>query len=283
MICKTIDIWENLEYNEAKEGFRPTLTTYILDELREGQKRGAVVVLPGGGYSHLAKHEGEPVALKFCEKGMNAFVLEYSTAPCKHPQPLRDVARALCIIRDHADEWNIDKEKIAILGFSAGGHLAATSGTMWHKDYLQDVPDMEYGKNKPDAMILCYPVIMSPANGKKAHAGSFYNLLPNGENSAADEFEEVSAELNVSDKTCPAFIWHTFEDGCVPVENSIEMARKMRENDIPCELHIYQWGGHGLSIPSKGIVEKCHEDYHMATWIDLCLQWLDRNGFNRGI
>ena len=283
MICQTIDIWENLEYIEAKEDFRPTLTTYILDDLRDRQKRGAVVVLPGGGYSHLSKHEGEPVALKFLEKGMNAFVLEYSIAQCKHPQPLRDVTRALCIIRDNADKWNIDKDKIAVLGFSAGGHLAATIGTMWHKDYLQDVPGMQPGKNRPDAMILSYPVIMAPTKGKRAHAGSFYNLLAGGEKSSVEELEEVSAELNVSEKTCPAFIWHTFEDACVPVENAVEMAKKMRKFDIPFELHIYQWGAHGLSVPVKGIVEKCHEDEHMATWIDLCTQWLDKNGFNRGI
>ena len=165
------------------------------------------------------------------------------------------------IIRENAADWNVHSEKIAICGFSAGGHLAASLGVHWYKPYLQDISGLASGLNKPNAMILNYPVISS---GKFAHRGSFDNLL--GEDASTEILHEMSLEYQVTDKTPSAFIWHTFEDSAVPVENSLFFASKMREMSIPFELHIYPQGPHGLSLAT---LETDYSIPHVATWIKL--------------
>lgn len=270
MIHKTMDIWENLPYDGKDSSFRPTLDTYILDNK---PVRGSVLVFPGGGYACTSEREAECIAIKFNSAGFNAFVLYYSVAPNRHPQPILDAARAMCIIRENAENWRVDPNKIAVIGFSAGGHLAASIGTLWNEEYLFETKGITKGKTRPDAVILSYPVIMAPAFGKKAHAGSFYNLL--GENLSDSEYDEMSLEKKVSPETPPAFIWHTFEDLCVPVENSLEFARALRENGVPFEMHIYPNGGHGLSLATKEVCDENSIDPHVGTWIDLCRTWLN--------
>jgi len=268
MITKTIDLWKDLPYaNKGNDNFRPTLDTYIL----KGEKiRGAVLICPGGGYEFTSDREAEPIALAFNAAGFHAFVLYYSVAPNKHPQPLLDVSRAMNIIRENTKEWNTDADKIAVCGFSAGGHLAANLGVHWDKQYLKDCPGITAGLNKPNALILAYPVITS---GSFAHKGSFENLI--GIDSNNPLYQELSLENQISDKTPQVFLWHTFDDDAVPVENSLLFAKGLRSNHIPFELHIYPHGPHGLSLANEETKAQNMGVYpNIATWMNLCIGWL---------
>jgi len=278
MVNKIIPLW-NRDENE----FNPTLTTYLLDDcLMETafpsnqispRSRGAVLICPGGGYGGCSKREGEPIALSFLAAGYHAFVLEYTTKwsdkNMKHPRPLLDVSRAMTIIRENAKEWNIDTDKIVICGFSAGGHLAASLGTLGNRCYVKNNP--EIGDNLPNALILCYSVISS---GEFAHRGSFINLL--GENATDEQLFELSLEKQVSNITPPSFIWHTADDEPVPVENSMLFASALRQQNIPFELHIFPKGVHGLSLANAETApEECHINPNVQPWIKLCITWLN--------
>lgn len=276
MINQTIDIWKDKKYDDAgRDGFRPTLDTYILS----GNKaRGAVLICPGGGYARTSEREAEPIAMQFNSAGFHAFVLYYSVAPARHPQPLLDVSRAMCIIRENAGKWNIAPDKIAVCGFSAGGHLAASLGVHWTKPYIHEMPGIMKGMNRPNALILSYPVISS---GEYAHRGSFINLL--GSNPDTDLLSEMSLELQVNVNTPPAFLWHTFNDNAVPLENSLSFAQALRKNNIPFEMHIYPEGPHGLSLANEETqVEGLKVDAHIAGWMPLCIDWL-RQLFNKNL
>lgn len=268
MMERIVEVWDQDTYTgQLEDGFTPKIETYIL---KGEQKRGAVLICPGGGYGYTSEREAEPIALEFNAAGFHAFVLHYSVAPRKHPQPLLDVSRAIRRIREHAEEWNIVKDKIAVCGFSAGGHVAASLGVHWDKPFLQDGYDDHAETNRPNALILSYPVISS---GEHTHRDSFNNLL--GAEPEASLLAEMSLEEQVNEKTPPAFIWHTFEDQLVPVENSLLFAQAMRRLGIPFELHIYPEGPHGLSLATK--LTATNEEQinpHVATWMDLCIQWL---------
>ena len=272
MKCLKLDIWSGLPYDETPHpGFRPCLDTYILDGAKS---RGAVLVLPGGGYGFTSEREGEPIAAQFAAEGFHAFVLWYSVAPHCHPQPLLDVSRALCVLREHAEEWHLDPEKIAVAGFSAGGHLAASIGVHWEKPWLSGIPGIRFEGNRPNALILSYPVISS---GVHAHRGSFDNLL--GKEAPDAALEMMSLEKQVGSHTPPAFLWHTFADGLVPVENSLLFASALRKAGVPFELHVFPDGGHGLSLATAETAwEGQGIDPHVGSWVNLCVEWL-RNLF----
>lgn len=261
MINKIIPIQNEIfKENDAE------LHTFILD----GRSRGAVLICPGGGYEFISDREGEPIAVQFNSAGYHAFVLKYNVKPENYRQPLFDVSKAMCLIRENAEKWNIDKDKIAICGFSAGGHAAASLGVYWDKQYLNKLSGFKAGMNKPDALILCYPVITS---GKFAHRDSFYNLL--GKEYSNDKLDEMSLEKHISKNTPPAFIWHTLQDRTVPMENSLLFAEGLRREDIPFELHIYPEGPHGLSLATfETSNERKQSDPHVATWMKLCTEWL---------
>lgn len=268
MIYETIDIWENAVYQGTMDdGFRPVMDTYIL---KGTKKRGAVLVCPGGGYGCTSEREAESIAVQFNVEGFHAFVLYYSVAPRRHPQPLMDVSRAMCIIRENSEEWNIDHDKIAVCGFSAGGHLAASLGVHWDKPFLKGICDLHDGMNRPNALILCYPVITS---GEFAHIGSFKNLL--GEEPKEELLQKMSLEKHIHAGTPPAFIWHTVNDSVVPVENSLLFAHGLRYNNIPFEIHIYPEGDHGLSLATEETARHISQiQPHAATWMKLCTEWL---------
>jgi len=272
MIVNTIDIWDNYVYGgKMDDNFRPYMKSYILEGDDGSSKKSAVLICPGGGYGMTSEREAEPVALRFNNAGYNAFVLHYSVAPRKHPQPLLDLARAMCIIRENAKAWNINPEKIALCGFSAGGHLAASLAVHSDKDFLFEVSGINKDMLRPNALILSYPVITS---GNFAHLGSFKNLL--GDNPSDDLKYLMSLENHVNEKTPPAFLWHTFEDQAVPVENSITFAQALRDHNIPFELHIYPDGPHGLSLATgETAYEPRQINSHVASWINLCFEWLD--------
>lgn len=265
MINKVFNLRE-----EEINGFMPTLTTYILDDCStypEKRKRPAVLVCPGGGYGFCSEREAEPVALQYMAAGMHAFVLDYAIAPANHyPEPQNNAFDAIKLIREHAEEWGIDENKIAVCGFSAGGHLAGSVATMW-----DDEPFATADKsNRPNAAILSYPVITS--DEEVAHIGSFINLCDGDK----ELMKKMSLETRVTEKTPPCFLWHTFTDGCVPVENSLIFALALKKAGVSCELHIFPEGPHGLSIANSDtagdgnmIVERVQD------WVELSVKWLN--------
>jgi acetyl esterase/lipase len=225
----------------------------------------AVIVLPGGGYQRRAEHEGDPVAKWLNGLGIAAFVLHYRVSPYRHPVPLMDAQRMIRYVRSHADEWNIDSNRIGTLGFSAGGHLAATAGTCFDEGNKSAKDIIERVSSRPDLMILCYPVI-SFLNA--VHEGSVRNLL--GEPTYQDR-SRLSNERNVTSQTPPTFLWHTSDDAAVSVENSIEFALALKRCDVPFELHSFESGSHGL-----GLAQEHPEAY---AWTGLCEKWLAKQGF----
>ena len=255
-------------YKETKIG-NAILTEYILEnskEINPEKVRPAVVVCPGGGYEFVSDREKEQIALKFLGNGYSAFVLTYSVAPAKYPTQLLEVSNATAYIRRNAKEYNIDKNKILVCGFSAGGHLAASLATLWDDEIITQNSDIKYGENRPNGVILAYPVI---TYGEKMHKGSFDSLIGGLDESLKTK---MSLEKQVSKNTPPAFIWHTFNDTVVPVENSLLFATALREHNIPFELHIFPNGEHGLSL-CNNITKGTNK--HCEIWMDLCLKWIE--------
>ncbi|MBR4073538.1 MAG: alpha/beta hydrolase [Clostridia bacterium] len=250
----------------------PTLTAYLpynMPEMgRQNDKRPCMLVCPGGGYGMCSEREAEPIALHFLPEGFNAFVLNYSVAPNRFPTQLREVAAAMDLIYKNADKWNCDTEKIAIIGFSAGGHLAAHYSTCFDIPEVREVfPD----SHSVNASVLSYPVIT--ADETNAHIGSFQNLL--GHTPDVTETDKFSCERNVNEKTPPAFLWHTAEDSGVPVENSLLYATALSKYKIPFELHIYPYGWHGLSTVDHTTNGELPENIISAkNWLSDVKRWL---------
>lgn len=256
----------------GEDGRNPYLETYLpfnLTEMhRENRKRPCMVVCPGGGYGMCSQRESEPVALKFLADGYNVFVINYSVAPHRFPCQLREVAAVMELIYKNADAWNCDTEKIAIIGFSAGGHLAAHYSTMYDCKEVREVfPD-----SKPvNASVLSYPVIS--ADRDFAHMGSFKNLL--GHEPDEQEVKYFSCNNNVKENTPPAFLWHTAEDNCVPVKNSLVYAEALAKYKIPFELHVFPYGAHGLSTCDDQSCDNINDIHKYNTvWIDNAKKWL---------
>ena len=268
MLQSRIALWEHSGFlYDSADGFYPMLDTYLLDSTAS---RGLVLICPGGGYEFNSPREAEPVAIQFTAAGWHAAVLWYSVAPRCHPQPLLDLSRAVCIVREHAAAWQVDPHKIAVCGFSAGGHLAASLGVHWNRAYLQEIPGIQAGMNRPDALILSYPVI---TGGKFRHSGSFQNLL--GDTPELSLLEEMSLERQVGPHTPPTFLWHTVADPSVPLENSLLFVQALRKHSVPFECHIYPNGGHGLSLATaETATPDLPPDSHIAGWMPLCLEWL---------
>lgn len=256
-------LWPGSPPGAVKDDFVPTLTKLLLpgDEVR-----GAVVVVPGGGYSGRADHERVPIAQFFNKSGYHAFVLDYRVSPHRNPEPLSDAARGVRLIRQNAAEWHVKPDKIAVLGFSAGGHLTASLGVFFDAGEAASDDPVARQSSRPDALVLCYPVLSS---GKFAHRGSFDNLL--GKDASDAEREKMSIERHVPADMPPAFLWSTADDQAVPVENSLLLAMAMREKGIPLEMHIYPHGRHGLGLAP--------DDAHIATWTPLCAEWLKGMGW----
>lgn len=229
------------------------LDTYFLadsPELKAGACRPAVVVCPGGGYAYTSDREAEPIALALCARGFHA-----------------------CVLRAGAAENHVDPRQISVCGFSAGGHLAGSLGVFWNAPFLAAETGLAPQDMRPDKMVLCYPVI---TGGEFAHKGSFDNLL--GADADAARRAEVSLEQHVTQDTPPAFLWHTYTDPGVPVENTMLFAMALRRAGVPFESHIYSVGGHGLSLANEltentagaGVQAEC------TGWVDLAAGWLRR-------
>ena len=252
------------------------LYTYFLDssiEMRPNEKRPVILMCPGGGYEMTSDREAEPMAMQCLAMGYHVAILRYSVCPVRYPAALLQVAESVLYLKEHADEYHIDPEKIVVQGCSAGGHLAANYGIAWNSPFLTKLMGME---NDPErlcvaGLLLCYPVITS---GEKAHEESFRNLL--GEQ-YEEKKEELSLENQVTPDTPPTFLWHTATDETVPVENSLYFFKACLQQGVSAELHIYPVGGHGLSLANEetcrangiGVQKECQ------SWIGLAQTWLE--------
>ncbi len=275
----------HLTYQLQVEGSQPDarLITYIQDysEAMAVQERPLILLCPGGGYGRTSDRESESMALQFLAMGYHAAILRYSCAPARFPTALLELASSLVLIRDHAKEWHVDAEKVVVQGCSAGGHLAASLGMFWDEDFLAEKLGLEGPDHeilRPYGMLLCYPVITS---GEFAHRGSFEKLLGEDLDEAGklrkeQLLEKLSLEKQVSSKTPKTFIWHTYTDRSVPVENSLLLVSALRKAGVSTEFHMYPKGVHGLALAThltetrdgRAVQEEC------ASWIGLAEVWL---------
>jgi len=231
--------------------------------------RTAVVVCPGGGYGTLAmNHEGKEVGDWFTSRGVTAFVLRYRHAPhFRHPVPLQDVQRAIRHVRSHAAEYGIDPDRIGVLGFSAGGHLASTAATLFDEGKPDAADPVDRASSRPDFAVLCYPVISISTD--YGHSGSRRNLL--GENPDPALVKDLSTELRVTDRTPPIFIFQTDEDSAVPAENAVLFYLACRRAGVEAEMHIFRPGRHGVGLAPG--------DPNLNTWPSLLANWMHAHGW----
>ena len=246
----------------------PTLTPYLPDGTNASG--AAMVICPGGAYARLAPHEGNDYALWLNQHGVACFVLKYrlGSSGYRHPVMLNDAARAVRWVRAHAEEFKVDAHRVGIMGSSAGGHLAATLVTHFDSGKAKASDPMEQESSRPDLGILCYAVITM---GPDTHGGSKENLL--GKNPSPELEKLLSNELQVTTNTPPCFLWTTFEDKAVPMENTLMFAEALRKNRVPFDLHVYQKGRHGLGLNDKAPFANPHP------WANDCLFWLKVQGF----
>lgn len=248
---------------------QPDLTLYLPDDYDPAHPRGCVVVLPGGGYHFKAWHEGEPIARWLNSHGIPAAVVQYRVAPYRYPYPAEDARRAIRLVRANAQNWHIDPDHVGILGFSAGGHCAATAATIHTSTVLNPDDPVDAFSSRPDALVLCYSVITL---GDKRHDGSLHCLLDDPSGHVSPQAQHyLSLENRVTDKTPPTFLWSTFQDDTVPIENTLLFANALNTKKIPFELHIFPEGHHGLGLAAS----RPGADQ----WPALCANWLCRMGF----
>ncbi|MBO4433466.1 MAG: alpha/beta hydrolase [Clostridia bacterium] len=242
---------------------------YNLAEMNwQDKKRPTMVVCPGGAYRMCSEREAEPIALKFLDMGFNVFVIYYSTAPHRYPSQLFEVAALFDYINKNADELHCDTDKIGIIGFSAGGHLAAHYSNLWNDEIIKE---RFGGAYKPAASVLCYPVIST----NNPHRGSFENLLGHFPETE-EEVNRFSCEKLVGKQTPPTFLFHTFEDTTVPVQNSICYAGALADNGIPFEAHIYPYGWHGLSTSDSLTIDSNNDKLpYISDWVIKVKRWIN--------
>ena len=276
MRVDTIDLYEyfHVERCGAKGGFLTTCIRTPSTEIKD-KKRPAMVVFPGGGYGFISCREGEPVALKFMSEGYASFVLDYSIN-IKYPTPLIEACMAIAYVRENAEEFCVDASKIAAVGFSAGGNLVGLLATLKDKEVSPVLGELvKY--SHPDAVILSYPVVTMEAG--ITHEGTRSIISGNGEL----DLNNLSVEKRVTADSAPAFIWHTYEDNCVPVENSLLLASAYKNAGVPFALHIFEKGWHGLSLCNEEVNNQTPEDLAVSAvgkWVDLALDWLKARGFS---
>lgn len=237
-------------------------------------KRPLILICPGGGYEFLSDREGESIAFQFNSFGYHAAIINYSIKDATYPTQLLEVSAAVKYFKDNAKEFDIDPDRIAIYGASAGAHAAANYATGYFRSEVTDILKVSSTELRPAGMILAYPVVTS---GEFAHRGSFDNLLGDKKNDK-EMLEYVSIENRITAETPPAFIWHTFPDDCVPVQNSLLLAEAMKKENVPFELHIFPSGGHGLGLATDVTLSpyRTELDEGAKQWIDLCRSWLFR-------
>lgn len=241
------------------------LITYIRDNPPEmdNEPRRAIIICPGGGYQWTSDRESEPIALQFLARGYNAFVLKYSVAEmAKNLNPLREIEAAIKHVRDNAKAYNIRSDRVFVLGFSAGAHVALSSGTLLPMEA------------RPDAMILCYPVVTATC---ETHLGSMYNFCGT-ETPTEEQIELFSLDLHVDKDTPPSFVWHTENDSSVPVQNSKNLISALKNAGVKHELLLFPDGPHGLSLATHETCKDIPEDepHPASVWVELADKWLKK-------
>ncbi len=261
-----VDLWTHNIPGAQGNGLEdtPRLTPMLVDS---SEPAAAVVVCPGGGYNHRADHEGEPVGRWLNSLGIAAFVLDYRVSPYRHPAPLQDAQRAIRMVRHQAETWRIDPRRIGILGFSAGGHLAISAATIFDDGDASSDDPIQRQSCRPDAFISCYAVVT--LDSRYHHGGSRRALL--GETPPQSLISELSLHARVTDRTPPAFIWHTAEDKSVPVQNSLMLAHALGDRGVPFSLHVFPKGNHGMGLAASNPI--------VSAWTQLCADWLGEIGF----
>jgi acetyl esterase/lipase len=297
MICDKIKLWK--DDNDAY------LETYILNnsqEFKTGERRPTVIICPGGAYFKTTDREAEPVAMRFATLGYNAFVLRYNTyygdkiidrknpplgnEKAAYPQPLYDLAKAMLTIRENAENWFVDTDKIILCGFSAGGHLVSSMGVHWQDEVLTSKFCVDSELFKPSALILGYPLtdyilMKKEVNTDNPGAAAFHeiaNKVVFGKTNPTDEeLMKLSPANYVSDKTPPTFLWHTADDESVYVSNSLSFANMLTKYKVPYELHIFESGVHGLSLAHETTAaNNKHINTDCQVWFDLATSWLKK-------
>jgi len=252
-----------------------TMTLFLLPashEMPYQQDKPMVLVCPGGGYAFRSDREAEPIAMHFLAAGMHAAIVRYSCDTVRYPTAALELAWCVQECRRNAQQWHIRPDSIHVIGFSAGGHLACTLGTTWHWPVFEQALGNDVSC-RPDSQILSYPVVTM---GEFTHEGSRDHLL--GENASQEAIDMMSLEKQVTSKTVPTFLWHTVEDGAVPVENSLQYAAALRRAGVPFEMHLYEKGHHGLSTcdgvtnPEGGLFPD-NED-----WLKKAIRFIRRRG-----
>lgn len=261
MLTETVKMWENTP------GMCEEVPVFEVYMPKEKKHSGAMVIFPGGGYHTRAEHEGKQYAEFLNENGICAFVCEYRVFPHEFPLPLVDARRSIRYVRFYAQKYGIDKNKVFVMGSSAGGHLAALTATYRVKTEFEDLDDIDKESALPNGQVLCYPVINLFGKGI-THFGSGKHLLGSR---IMEEGEALCPHLIADRDTPPAFIWHTFEDASVNVINSIDYAKKLKQMEVDTELHIFPYGHHGLGL--------ANENEHVKIWQELLLRWLKLNDF----
>lgn len=257
------------------------LETYFLDysdRLKNSASRPIILICPGGGYSYTTDREAEPLALAFASRGYHAAVLRYPCAPTRYPAALVSLGQAVLWLRAHAGEYHIDAQKLCVSGYSAGGHLAASLGVFWHRDFLREWLGCSAEDIRPQGLILGYPVITDGEGKTKGDYYSLRNLL--GADATAEEVAFQCLETQVTDQTPPTFLWSTDTDELVPIRNSILFSAALCRAGVSQEVHIYSVGEHGLSL-ANGVTEdtlpgKARINADCTGWVDMAERWLKR-------
>lgn len=232
------------------------------------EKYPVMIVCPGGGYETTSDREAEPVAQEYFAAGYHTFILRYSVADhAKDFRPLFELASTIAQVRKNAKEWHVAEDKIAVCGFSAGGHLACSLGTLFNEPEFLEVFDSD-ANIRPDAMVLSYPVITSD---EFAHEHSISRV--SGSEVGSEAYKWFGLDRHVDDATPPTYLWHTAEDTCVPVENSLKFAAALSAAKVPFELHVFPKGWHGMSVCTKEVGNR--DDYNRR-WIPWSIEWLDK-------
>jgi acetyl esterase/lipase len=247
---------------------------YEMGEEMANKKYPCMVVCPGGGYGMTSEREADVIGTQFLAEQYRVFVVRYSVAPHSFPQQIREVAGAMELIYKYADEWNADTSKIAIVGFSAGGHLVAQYTNRYDCPEIREI----FPESKPvQASILSYAVLT--ADPQYTHGGTVFNYV-GGHTPISMEEKGCSCELLVTEKTPPTFLWHTAEDAAVPVENSLFYAKALRDHKLPFELHIYPYGPHGLATADELTYVQIEErNRRPHKWLEDVKSWLKLVGF----
>ena len=236
------------------------------------EKRPAVLICPGGGYTSCCPREGDPVAYQFLAADYHTFVLYYSiNEHAVFPNSLLDLCAAMKLIRENADEFGVIEDQIAVIGFSAGGHLTASLGVYWNDPEIMERSGCLNGENKPNAQLLIYPVI---STSWMENNNGFDRLV--GENDRESVYKKLNLHTAVTKNTPQTFLCHTFRDQIVPVEESLNFAYALVEAGVPCELHIFPNGPHGLSLGTPKSAGAIGADKSFAQWPNLAINWLNR-------